>query len=84
MLKMKTECERCQGELHPMGRAFICSYECTYCADCAGDMNRICPNCEGELVVRPSRERAPASVATSLIGRKLRGMLGREQLDAAE
>jgi len=34
----------------------MCSFECTYCADCAaGTLNGICPNCGGELVRRPVR-----------------------------
>lgn len=77
MLKMKTTCERCDCALQPMGKAYICSFECTFCETCAGEMNRLCPNCEGELVLRPGRERDPAAVAGSLLGRKVMGMLGR-------
>jgi len=35
--------------------ARICSYECTFCASCAAEMNDACPNCGGELVTRPRR-----------------------------
>lgn len=36
MLEMKEKCERC-GTALPMDseRAMICSYECTFCEDCA-------------------------------------------------
>ncbi|PYI99392.1 MAG: DUF1272 domain-containing protein [Verrucomicrobia bacterium] len=36
--------------------AYICNYECTFCASCAEQMNCVCPNCEGELVQRPRRK----------------------------
>jgi hypothetical protein len=54
-LEMKTGCEKCGAELQPEGQAFICSYECTFCATCAGKTQHVCPNCGGELVVRPRR-----------------------------
>jgi hypothetical protein len=39
--------------------ARICSYECTFCADCVEDvLSGICPDCGGNLVPRPSGERA--------------------------
>ena len=42
MLKMKQQCERCQQGL-PADQtgAYICSFECTFCASCAGDMNAL-------------------------------------------
>ncbi|WP_406705053.1 DUF1272 domain-containing protein [Tunturibacter empetritectus] len=52
---MKSECERCNTALNADGVAFICSYECSFCATCAQVMNAICPNCGGELVLRPRR-----------------------------
>lgn len=55
MLAMKPECERCQSELHAMGEAYVCSYECTFCAECHDQLDGICPNCAGELVRRPRR-----------------------------
>lgn len=54
-LEMKTACERCGAGLTPDGDARICSYECTWCADCAGEMSDVCPNCGGRLVPRPTR-----------------------------
>jgi hypothetical protein len=62
-LAMKSTCERCSAAL-PMhsGDAWICSHECTFCGQCADEMSRRCPNCGGELVVRPRR--LPAGGAT--------------------
>ena len=54
-LEMRTECERCGTALVAEGLAFICSYECTFCARCAAEMDLICPNCGGELEERPRR-----------------------------
>jgi uncharacterized protein len=52
---MRTGCERCGAALPSGAEAFICSYECTFCPRCAGSMESVCPNCSGELVVRPRR-----------------------------
>ena len=54
-LEMRTECERCETAIVDEGLAFICSYECTFCARWATGMDLICPNCGGELVARPRR-----------------------------
>jgi hypothetical protein len=54
-LEMKSTCERCGAPLAPSSEAAICSYECTFCAACAEAMDRVCPNCRGELVPRPRR-----------------------------
>ena len=54
-LEMRNRCERCAGALAADGEAFICSYECTFCGECAQAMQAICPNCGGELVRRPRR-----------------------------
>ena len=58
MLQMKAECERCQSPTEWDGVAFICSYECTFCEECANRMDRACPNCGGELRRRPARARS--------------------------
>ena len=55
-LQMKSECEKCHQPLPPAGVAMICSYECTFCESCAGEMKNICPNCSGELLRRPKRK----------------------------
>jgi hypothetical protein len=69
-LEMKTVCEKCGTALAAdAGGAFICSYECTFCAACAeGTLAGRCPNCGGELVPRPIRPaerlaKHPASTA---------------------
>ena len=54
-LEMRTECERCGAALDPDGEAWICSYECTYCAGCVGELAGRCSECGGELVLRPRR-----------------------------
>jgi hypothetical protein len=54
-LEMRGECERCDVPLAPDGAALICSFECTFCEACGAELERICPNCGGELVSRPRR-----------------------------
>ena len=60
MLQMRPNCECCDRDLSPhSGEARICSFECTFCARCAEDVLRgQCPNCGGDLVVRPRRSGA--------------------------
>ncbi len=57
MLELRPNCECCGRDLAPASPdARICSYECTFCADCADrKLHGICPNCGGELVRRPVR-----------------------------
>jgi hypothetical protein len=56
MLEMRSQCERCQKGLLPDAEdALICSYECTFCQTCGGELEGRCPNCGGELVARPRR-----------------------------
>ncbi|MFD5464792.1 DUF1272 domain-containing protein [Kitasatospora sp. NPDC127059] len=57
-LEMRETCERCEVSLTADSPASICSYECTFCADCTEVMAANCPNCGGELVVRPRRKAA--------------------------
>jgi uncharacterized protein len=52
-LEMKKECEKCGRSLAGDTEAYICAYECTFCADCFVQLNSTCPNCGGELVRRP-------------------------------
>ena len=68
MLELRPNCECCDRDLPPDSReALICSFECTWCKDCASTkLGGICPNCGGELVARPVRradklEKNPAS-----------------------
>ena len=58
MLDMRPDCERCGADLPAeAGGAFICSMECTFCAECAEALDDTCPNCGGELLDRPARSR---------------------------
>ena len=53
---MRPDCERCGADLPaPAPGAFICSFECTFCAECADAVDERCPNCGGELLDRPTR-----------------------------
>jgi hypothetical protein len=54
-LEMRAACERCGAPLPHDAHASICSYECTFCPACADELERVCPNCGGELVARPRR-----------------------------
>jgi uncharacterized protein len=54
-LELRPVCERCEAATLPDGLAYICTYECTFCADCAAELAHTCPNCGGELVRRPRR-----------------------------
>ncbi len=60
-LDMKAACERCAADLPVDGEAHICSYECSFCRNCAIELKRRCPNCGGELVTRPRREIPPSA-----------------------
>jgi len=55
-LEMRESCEKCgAGLAKDSTDARICSYECTFCADCSAKMDGRCPNCGGELLPRPRR-----------------------------
>lgn len=57
MLELRPNCECCDRDLPPDSTdARICSFECTFCVDCADIvLHGRCPNCAGELVRRPIR-----------------------------
>ena len=60
MLQLRPSCECCDRDLPPDSKeARICSFECTFCVSCAEEkLGGACPNCGGELVVRPRRPAA--------------------------
>ncbi|WP_080888644.1 DUF1272 domain-containing protein [Nitrospira japonica] len=57
MLELRPTCEQCNRPLPPHSlEARICSYECTFCADCVERiLGNVCPNCGGGFVPRPVR-----------------------------
>jgi len=76
MLEMRPDCESCGRDLAADGHdARICSFECTFCAECSdGPLAGACPNCGGELHPRPPRAAAllakyPASTERRFAGK---------------
>ncbi|HEX3863980.1 MAG TPA: DUF1272 domain-containing protein [Stellaceae bacterium] len=68
MLELRPNCEYCDKDLPPDAiEARICSYECTFCADCVEThLSNVCPNCGGGFVPRPIR---PATEPRSGVSR---------------
>ncbi|UVC07407.1 DUF1272 domain-containing protein [Rhizobium sp. TH2] len=60
MLDLRPNCECCDKDLPPDATdAMICTFECTFCADCAETiLAGICPNCGGSFTSRPIRPAA--------------------------
>jgi len=63
-LELRPNCEYCDKDLPASAQdARICTYECTFCADCvAGPLQNVCPNCGGGFAprpIRPAREWRP-------------------------
>ncbi|GAA3606169.1 DUF1272 domain-containing protein [Kineosporia mesophila] len=63
MLELRPNCESCDVDLPADSPdVWICSFECTWCTDCAASFaDNACPNDTGNLVSRPLR--APAKLA---------------------
>ena len=74
MLEMRPDRERCGADLpaHAPG-AFICSYECSFCAECADALDDRCPNCGGDLSDRPTRTKARQIADPASTVRKFKG-----------
>ena len=74
MLEMRPDCERCGRDL-PADRhgAFICSFECTFCAECAEGLDERCPNCGGDLADRPTRTKAQQIAHPASSARRYKG-----------
>jgi uncharacterized protein len=68
MLALRPNCELCDADLPPAATdARICSYECTFCADCVErELRNVCPNCGGGFVPRPIRPRDAHRPGTGL------------------
>jgi hypothetical protein len=63
-LELRPNCEYCDKDLPPQAtEARICTFECTFCADCVDHkLHNVCPNCGGGFAprpVRPAREWRP-------------------------
>ena len=56
-LEMRPNCEFCDRDLPPDAlNARICSFECTFCAECVEiRLHNVCPNCGGGFAPRPIR-----------------------------
>ena len=55
-LEMKQYCAGCGKRLFKRSEAvYICSYESTYCEECAVEKKLKCDCCEGKLEKRPAR-----------------------------
>jgi uncharacterized protein len=56
-LALRPNCEYCDKDLPPAATdAMICTYECTFCADCVKTkLHNVCPNCGGGFTSRPIR-----------------------------
>jgi hypothetical protein len=56
-LELRPNCEWCDRDLPPASTlARICSFECTFCADCVDkNLHNVCPNCGGGFAPRPIR-----------------------------
>jgi uncharacterized protein len=78
MLALRPNCECCDKDLPPESvEAMICSFECTFCTECAtGVLQNVCPNCGGELVrrpVRPGEKRMTSPASTERVYKPLTG-----------
>ena len=60
MLELRPNCECCDKDLPPEATdALICTFECTFCADCVEKvLGGTCPNCGGNFSARPIRPAA--------------------------
>ena len=57
MLELRPNCEWCDKDLPAdAADAWICTYECTFCAGCVENvLFNVCPNCGGGFARRPIR-----------------------------
>jgi uncharacterized protein len=59
MLALRPNCECCDKDLPPDADARTCTFECTFCPQCAeGVLKGVCPNCGGNFERRPIRPAA--------------------------
>jgi hypothetical protein len=69
MLELRPNCELCDKDLPPGAEdARICTYECTFCADCVENvLQNVCPNCGGGFQPRPTRPAGAHREGTGLV-----------------
>ena len=89
MLELRPNCEACDKDLPPdAAEARICSYECTFCADCVDTLlHNVCPNCGGGFAPRPIRPRTEWRSGVSVAGqlpssKRVRLKWSPEEIDA--
>ena len=89
MLELRPNCECCDKDLPPdCANAMICTYECTFCADCVEQiLHNVCPNCGGGFVKRPIRPAKAWRPTTGLTNhpasqKRIHTRYSRDELDA--
>jgi hypothetical protein len=88
VLELRPNCELCDRDLPPTADARICSYECTFCPECAENvLHGVCPNCGGGFVPRPIRPASAWRQGTGLVNdppgaRRRSPSYAREEIDA--
>jgi hypothetical protein len=85
-LELRPNCEYCDKDLPPSAAdARICSYECTFCAECAETiLFNVCPNCGGGFERRPIRPAAEWRPGVSVAKQPPSGKRVRRDRDLAE
>ena len=89
MLELRPNCEFCDRDLPAdSSAARICTYECTFCADCVEKiLENVCPNCGGGFAARPIRPRAEHRPGLSLghqpaSGKRIHTNYSRDEISA--
>jgi uncharacterized protein len=89
MLELRPNCELCDVDLPPeAANARICTYECTFCADCVENvLHDVCPNCGGAFQPRPIRPERAWREGTGLVNdppgaRRRHAGYSREEIEA--
>ena len=69
-LELRPNCECCDRNLPPASTlARICSYECTFCADCVEHvLANVCPNCGGGFALEPGLSIAKRPPSNNRVG----------------
>lgn len=68
MMELRPNCELCDKDLSPDDLdARICTYECTFCAECVEvHLQNVCPNCGGGFEKRPVRPKVARRPGVSI------------------